>query len=179
MRAAATAFATLATLAILGASPSPHAVVHLPTTPQHDEFVVEVNGKGQVVRIDSGTPSHDRAFDSITFGNALQVFIRTTEGNAVAGRYRLRYDYDPATRRIRRNVAILQRGGVDPAGGPVVGRPALSGGERAEEAHDALDGIVIDGVGGSARDLAGLFDALLEGRLGGVHDAGVDVAELR
>jgi len=114
VRAAATAFASLATLAILGASPSPHAIVHLPLTPQHDEFVVEVNGKGQVVRVDSATPSHDRAFDSITFGNALQVFIRTTEGKAVAGRYRLGYDYDPATRQIHRTVAILQRGGVDP-----------------------------------------------------------------
>ncbi len=136
MRAAATAFATLATLAILGASPSPHAVVHLPTTPQHDEFVVEVNGKGQVVRIDSGTPSHDRAFDSITFGNALQVFIRTTEGNAVAGRYRLRYDYDPATRRIRRNVAILQRGGVDPNALGAVDRELRA--EAAEKARTRM-----------------------------------------
>jgi hypothetical protein len=116
---AARAYVACAALALLGASPPPHAASRsdratVPTKPQHAEYVVDVNAKGQVVRVDSGKPSHDPAFNAVTYGNALQVFIRTTDGNAVAGVYRLTYEYDPASRNVRREVALIRRGGVDP-----------------------------------------------------------------
>jgi hypothetical protein len=80
----------------------------------HVELVVEVNKFGQVSRVRSIKPSHDVPFDTHAYGNALQAFIRTPDGNAVVGSYRLTYDYDPKTLRIRRDVALLKEGGVDP-----------------------------------------------------------------
>ena len=35
-------------------------------------------------------------------------------GTAVPGLYRLSYDYDPATKQVRRTVALIKAGGVDP-----------------------------------------------------------------
>ncbi len=90
--------------------PAPRA----PATAQHTEFVVEVNGKGQVVRIRSGVPSRDGAFNTMTYGNALQVFIRTHDGRAISGLYRLSYDYDPKDEIVTRHVALIRAGGVDP-----------------------------------------------------------------
>jgi hypothetical protein len=105
-------------LGLLGASPSPQPagklVPRTPTTPQHTEFVVEVNDKGQVIKVDSGRESHDPAFNAITYGNVLQAFIRRPDGTAVSGLYRMTYDYDPANKHVRRNVALLKAGGVDP-----------------------------------------------------------------
>jgi hypothetical protein len=105
----------------LAASPSPQPahrssgkfVPRTPTTPQHTEFVVEVNKKGQVIKVDSGRESHDRAFNAITYGNVLQAFIRRPDGTAVSGLYRLTYDYDPTNKLVRRDVALLHAGGVD------------------------------------------------------------------
>ncbi len=121
MRAAVAAVAvaaSLASLGLLGASPSPKPagklVPRTPVTRQHTEFVVEVNKKGQVIKVDSGRESHDPAFNAITYGNVLQAFIRRPDGTAVSGLYRMTYDYDPANKHVRRDVALLKVGGVDP-----------------------------------------------------------------
>ena len=82
--------------------------------PEHVEVVVEVNRMGQVARVRSIRPSHDQGFDAHCYGNALQAFIRTPDGNAIPGVYRLSYDYDPKTLNVRRDVALLWRGGVNP-----------------------------------------------------------------
>jgi len=50
----------------------------------------------------------------MTYGNALQAFIRTEDGRSIPGTYRLSYDYDPRTKMVRRSVALLKAGGVDP-----------------------------------------------------------------
>jgi hypothetical protein len=85
-----------------------------PKRPLHVEVVVEVNKYGQVSRVRSIKPSHDEQFDAHMYGNALQMFIRTPDGNAIPGSYRVTYDYNPKTLRIRRDVALVKAGGVDP-----------------------------------------------------------------
>lgn len=111
-------------LALIGATPpeSPPARIDitkvqpkglLPKTLLHVEWVVETNKLGQVTRVRSGKPSKDRTFNTQTYGNALQAFIRTPEGHAVAGIYRLTYDYNPKTTRVRRDVALIRPGGVN------------------------------------------------------------------
>jgi hypothetical protein len=80
----------------------------------HVEVVVEVNKYGQVARVKSILPSHDQQFDAHIYGNALQAFIRTPDGQVLVGTYKLVYDYDPKTQRIRRDVALLKAGGVNP-----------------------------------------------------------------
>jgi hypothetical protein len=80
----------------------------------HVEVVVETNRMGQVARVKSLLPSHDNGFDTRCYGNALQTFIRTPDGNAISGVYRLTYDYDPKALRVVRNVALIKAGGVDP-----------------------------------------------------------------
>ncbi|HEX3464969.1 MAG TPA: hypothetical protein VHS78_13055 [Candidatus Elarobacter sp.] len=85
-----------------------------PNRPLHVEYTVEVNKMGQVARVRSVKPSHDEGFDTHTYGNALQAFIRTPDGHAVAGTYRLTYDYDPKTLRVHRDVALIRAGGVNP-----------------------------------------------------------------
>ncbi len=85
-----------------------------PATAQHAEYVVEVNRKGQVVRVRSAKHASDPSFDARVNGNALQVFIREPDGTAVAGVYRLTYDYNPKTKNVTRRVTLLQAGGVDP-----------------------------------------------------------------
>lgn len=79
----------------------------------HTEFTVEVNKRGQVTRIRSGNGSADPTFNAQTYGNALQAFIRTPDGNAISGVYRLTYDYDPKTSNVHRDVALMWPGGVD------------------------------------------------------------------
>jgi hypothetical protein len=85
-----------------------------PKVALHTEMVVEVNKLGQVSRVRSIKPSKDVPFNTHVYGNALQTFIRTDDGNVVLGSYRLTYDYDPKTQHIRRQVALVSRGGVDP-----------------------------------------------------------------
>jgi hypothetical protein len=80
----------------------------------HVEYTVEVNRLGQIARVRSVKPSHDEGFDTHTYGNALQAFIRTPDGKALAGTYRLTYDYDPKTLRVHRDVALIKAGGVNP-----------------------------------------------------------------
>jgi len=99
-----------------GAAPT-HARVPAPRTPAtavHTEFLVEVNAKGQVTRVRSGKSCPDLAFNAMTYGNALQAFIRTPDGRSISGLYRLSYDYNPKTKRVARAVALIHAGGVDP-----------------------------------------------------------------
>ncbi len=126
MRLWATAALVLATgSAALAATPAPTAParinvedlqpkVLLPTRPLHVELTVEINKFGQVARVRAIKASHDQAFDAHTYGNALQAFIRTPDGHVVVGTYRLTYDYDPKTARVRRDVALISAGGVNP-----------------------------------------------------------------
>jgi hypothetical protein len=86
----------------------------LPTRPLHATFTVETNKLGQVVRVRAVEPSKNPGFDAITYGNTLQAFIRKPDGGAVAGIYKLIYDYTPGSKNVRRNVQLLQSGGVNP-----------------------------------------------------------------
>jgi hypothetical protein len=85
-----------------------------PKVPLHSEYIVEVNRLGQVARVRSVKPSKNPTYDAQTYGNALQAFIRTPDGNALAGTYRLTYDYSPKTMRVHRDVALVHAGGVNP-----------------------------------------------------------------
>ena len=118
--------AAIATLALLAVAPSPSPLPSridltkvqpkalLPKVPLHTEFVVAVNKLGQVTHVLTRKLSKDGTFNLQTYGNALQAFIRTPDGHAVSGRYRLTYDYNPKTAHIHRDVALVSAGGVDP-----------------------------------------------------------------
>jgi hypothetical protein len=86
-----------------------------PKTPQHVYYLVEVNRKGQVSKIRSGTHSQDRLFDSVTYGNVAQTFVRRSDGKAISGLFRVSYDYDPKSQKVTRSVALVHPGGVDAA----------------------------------------------------------------
>ncbi|MFY9719368.1 MAG: hypothetical protein WAK16_06960, partial [Candidatus Cybelea sp.] len=91
-------------------SPPPlHA--SLPKFPLHVEVVVEVNSRGQVVRVQSTKPSKIQGFNIQTYGNALQMWIRHPNGTAQVGLYRVTYDYDPKTQEVTRRVALISAGG--------------------------------------------------------------------
>ena len=85
-----------------------------PKNALHVEYTVEINKLGQVARVRSVKPSHNEGFDTHTYGNALQAFIRTADNRVIIGTYRLTYDYDPKTLRVHRDVALLKTGGVNP-----------------------------------------------------------------
>ena len=127
-------FAAAGALALLAATPPPHHAVPaphhatplpridltkvqpkalLPKTKLHAEWLVDTNKFGQVTRVRSDRPSGNETFNIQTFGNASQAFIRTTNGKAVPGVYRLIYDYNPKTQRVRRDVALVRAGGVN------------------------------------------------------------------
>ncbi|HTV91139.1 MAG TPA: hypothetical protein VMG98_00325 [Verrucomicrobiae bacterium] len=95
------------------AATAPHYAPPVPKVPEHAEFLVEVNAKGQVVRVRSakGTGDKDPVFNAQTYGNVLQMWIRHPDGTAEVGLYRVTYDFDPHTKKVRREVAIVQRGG--------------------------------------------------------------------
>ena len=84
---------------------------HPPTVPLHAEYVVEVNHKGQVVRIKSGKGTKYPTFNAQTYGNALQMWIRKTDGTATVGLFKVTYDYDPKNHAIARHVTLLSTGG--------------------------------------------------------------------
>lgn len=90
---------------------TPHPM--LPNVPLHAEFTVEVNAKGQVVRVKTakGTGGRYPFFNAQVYGNVLQMWIRHPDGRAEVGIYRVTYDYDPKTRKVRRAVALVQSGG--------------------------------------------------------------------
>ena len=105
-------------------TPTPHPVMTTfkiritpppyPKIAMHADYTVEVNRKGQVTRVRSVRPSKIPGFDALTYGNTLQAFIRTPDGRAIAGVYRLSYDYSPKTKKVHRGVELLQAGGVNP-----------------------------------------------------------------
>jgi hypothetical protein len=90
------------------AKPQPY-----PNKPMHATYTVEINKLGQVTRVRAVEPSKIPAFDAVTYGNALQAFVRTADGSAIAGVYKLTYDYSPVTKKIHRGVQLLQSGGVN------------------------------------------------------------------
>lgn len=100
-----------AALAANQPKPAPFPTPNLPTRPLHSAMEVEVNKMGQVVRIKDGTLSHDAVFDTMTIGNALQMWIRRPDGTALVGLYRVNYDYDPHTHNVARHVALISSGG--------------------------------------------------------------------
>jgi hypothetical protein len=108
---AAVLTAPLAAPAANQPKPVPVPTPNLPTHPLHSTIDVEVNKKGQVVRIKGGHLSHDSVFDTLTIGNALQMWIRHPDGTAEVGLYRVTYDYDPHTHNVARHIAIVSRGG--------------------------------------------------------------------
>jgi hypothetical protein len=87
------------------------SAAHLPTVPLHTEVVVEVNKKGQVVRVKSTKPSKMQGFNLETYGNALQMWIRKPDGTAEVGLYRVIYDFDPKTKKVTRRIALVSLGG--------------------------------------------------------------------
>jgi hypothetical protein len=103
---------------LLAATPAPkHPVVPkvtLSKVPLHSEFTVEVNAKGQVVRVVSakGTGSKDTLFNEHTLGNAEQMWIRHPDGSAEVGLYRITYDYNPKDHKIARRVTLIKPGGT-------------------------------------------------------------------
>ena len=96
-----------ATTAAATSLPSPP----IPKVPLHTEFVVEVNAKGQVVRVKTAKGSSDKFFNTQTNGNVLQMWIRHPDGSAQVGLYRVSYDFDPKTQKISRKIAIVSHGG--------------------------------------------------------------------
>jgi hypothetical protein len=105
--------ALLLTLVFAGtiAAATPQPLPQPPKVPLHTEFVVEVNAKGQVVKVKTAKPSSDQLFNTQTNGNVLQMWIRHPDGSAEVGLYRVSYDYDPKTQKISRNIAIVSHGG--------------------------------------------------------------------
>jgi hypothetical protein len=97
-----------------GARPTAFPTPPPPKTALHTSFIVATNKKGQVVTVQAEKKDRDSAFNLMTYGNALQMFIRTASGEAIPGRYRVTYDYLPETKSVRRNVALVGAGGVDP-----------------------------------------------------------------
>jgi hypothetical protein len=85
----------------------------LPKVPLHTVYVVAINKLGQVTNAKAKTLSKNLTFNVQTYGNALQAFIRTSDGTAIPGLYTLSYEYEPKTRRIERTVALMHAGGVD------------------------------------------------------------------
>jgi hypothetical protein len=127
--APAAALALACTAAVVAATPAPRAATPpprinvldvqpkslAPKRALHAEYTFEVNRLGQVSRVRSVKPSHDEAFDAHTYGNVLQMFIRLPDGRAIPGVYRIAYDYDPKSLRVRRGEPQLVRaGGVNP-----------------------------------------------------------------
>ena len=129
----------------LGATPKPSPPprppgVHLPTVPLHTEVVVEVNKKGQVVRVKSTKPSKVQTFNLQTYGNALQMWIRRPDGTATVGLYRVTYDYNPKTQGVTRRVAIISEGGTwanDPGAAMVMIDMAKKQAAAAEAQYEA------------------------------------------
>jgi len=109
----------LIALPAIAATPSPKAtavpryVPPVPKVAEHTEFLVEVNAKGQVVRVKTakGTGAKDPIFNAQTYGNVLQMWIRHPDGTAEVGLYRVTYDYNPHTKKVRRAVSLVQPGG--------------------------------------------------------------------
>lgn len=92
-------------------APRPFPTPNFPNKRLHVDLLVEVNKHGQVVRVDHGTLSGDRVFDTVTLGNAMQMWIRRPNGSAEAGLFRVSYDYDPRTHAVTRVPSLVKAGG--------------------------------------------------------------------
>lgn len=112
-RAAALAvcLALVPAAAMAAASPKPLPTPHLPDVALHTQFNVEVNKLGQIVRVKSGKESPNPTFNAQTYGNVLQMWIRTPDGRAIVGMYRVDFDYNPKTHIVSRHVKLLYAGG--------------------------------------------------------------------
>src|SRR5665213_840049 len=109
--ALALAFAVPALAA--GSTPAPkRPVINFSKVPLHTEFVVEVNKRGQIVRVRSGKSTANLTYNAQTYGNVLQMWIRHPDGTAQVGVYRVAYDYDPKTHGIHRTIALVKAGGT-------------------------------------------------------------------
>jgi hypothetical protein len=91
--------------------PVPMPTPHFPNRPLHVQLIVEVNDRGQVVRVDHGTLSTDEAFNTMTLGNAMQMWIRHPDGSAQTGLYSVTYDYSPHTHDVARVPTLIKPGG--------------------------------------------------------------------
>ena len=93
--------------------PSPREIqVHLPNIPLHAEYTVEVNSRGQIVRVTGGKGDNKYPFwNAQTYGNVLQMWIRHPDGTATVGRYRVSFDYDPHSKLVHRGIKLLAMGG--------------------------------------------------------------------
>ncbi len=98
-------------LAAGAATPAPIPTPNMPNRPLHSSILVEVNKRGQVVRVKGGELSHDSVFDTMTIGNALQMWIRRPDGTAQVGIFRVNYNYDPHTHNVSRQIALVSKGG--------------------------------------------------------------------
>jgi hypothetical protein len=101
-------------IAARAATPSPHSTIPPPPFPKvklHAEYVVEVNSKGQVVKVKSGRGTKYTTFNAQTYGNALQMWIRKQDGTAIVGLFRVSYDYNPADHHVSRSIVLVSKGG--------------------------------------------------------------------
>jgi len=112
---------------------------YFPKKVEHAAFVIEVNKTGQVAKVRSQQASGDRRFDVMVAGNVVQTFVRRPDGTAVPGVYRMRYDYNPKTKRVRRTVTLISAGGVDPNAEGIVERMAEINRRSAEEIQRRLE----------------------------------------
>ena len=134
------AIAVLVAPAVAGAAgknvPTPFPTPHLPNRPLHARLIVEVNRKGQVVRVAHGNLSGDRNFDVITIGNAMQMWIRKPDGTAITGTYSVTYDYNPHTHNVSRMPALVKPGG-DWADKPGAATLIIRDAQREQQAVEA------------------------------------------
>ena len=114
LRAIALAILTLtfAAPAVAATTPRPMPTIRFSKVPLHTEFVVEVNKKGQVVRVRSGKSTSNYTYNAQTYGNVLQMWIRHPDGTAQVGVYRVTYDYNPSNHGIHRAVSMISKGGA-------------------------------------------------------------------
>ena len=100
-------------------TPSPKATPKIPksvtitqpTVPLHTEFAVKVNNKGQVVTSKPLVQSKSETYNTMTFGNTLQMWIREQDGTAKVGTFKVTFDYDPKTKKISRQISLISLGG--------------------------------------------------------------------
>ncbi|HUA09072.1 MAG TPA: hypothetical protein VMA98_07325 [Candidatus Acidoferrales bacterium] len=113
MRALALALVLIAATPVPTSTPKLEPHPPIPKVAEHAEFVVEVNAKGQVVRVTSakGTGAKDTFFNAQTYGNVMQMWIRHPDGSAEVGLYKVTYDYDPKTKKVTRGVSLVRAGG--------------------------------------------------------------------
>lgn len=137
--ACALALALLLVAATPAPKPPPHFVPRdMPTVPVHAVFNVEVNAKGQVVRVASGhaTGNTYPFFNAQLYGNALNMWIRHPDGSAQVGLYRITYDYDPKTHKVRRGAPVLIKSGGAWANAPGAATVIVQDAEREKQEEE-------------------------------------------